>query len=619
MPSGTADIALNVTVEEGQLAKRDGFKEFEDNVAGGSAILFMDVAHFANGDTFVIVKLADAKLYHRQVEPSDAGTWTSFSLVHDASDVGWSYMWADRWFYFDSTKSVRWDGTTAYTAGLAKPSVLPNPIIADGGALEGTYHVYTKVRNTVTGEESIFGEATGAIETRNSDAAAGTGGAIIIDNNAAVANSVKDGSIDGDFDVVVYYRGLANSGLMGTGAGAAFPAYIAYQDIERARGEVTANIAQGDDGLFREQPMLNVGGVPPLSEVGVFNGIYGIYGQTATAGRLSFSLPNLPTMVPDRAVYGNGKLIEPRPWVGNMDSGAAGPMTGIVFGGGATVLFTPTSTWSIGTRGDARLFTKQRHGSKGCAAIGACVSTPAAVHAIGHQSWLVVTADVVVDLALHRFQKTLADIPADQQGKTRMGYYSFKNQVWAAVVKDDQTLAKRILIWDPEGGQGGALTIYEPTNLAGGEGITAIVELTIATETPTMLLATNLGRIIQFPDTANARDETVGYVAIWQGYFGQEGAGSEQVLDGIDVHAGANVGTSTTSNVTLTTRPMRSGQDTQYAAKAQALTDSNNIIPDLSIIADKQWGRMWQVKLSSLANVAAKWSIPGMTFRTKPT
>ena len=117
VPSGSADIALNVTVRDGKLAKRHGFAEWEDNVTGGADVLFLDVVHYADGSAFVIAKLDDGKLYQRR---SSASSFTQLSAGHSTTAVGWSFFWCNRWFYIDSKKTARviWSGS-AFSVKLA--------------------------------------------------------------------------------------------------------------------------------------------------------------------------------------------------------------------------------------------------------------------------------------------------------------------------------------------------------------------------------------------------------------------------------------------------------------------------------------------------------------------
>ena len=62
LESGTARESLNVTVATGELAKRGGFAEWEDDADGSStSIVGMWVAHFKAG-TYVVVKLSTGRL-----------------------------------------------------------------------------------------------------------------------------------------------------------------------------------------------------------------------------------------------------------------------------------------------------------------------------------------------------------------------------------------------------------------------------------------------------------------------------------------------------------------------------------------------------------------------------
>jgi len=621
VPSGSADIALNVTVEDGKLAKRAGFEEWEDAVASTSAVVFLDVAYFANGDIYVIAKLADLKMYHRRVyEPSGGSAATSFTVsrtARDATDVGWSFMWADRWHYGDGAGILRFKAATgssaltAYDAGLATPTFGTTIIAAASGAMEGFYHIYATVRNSLTREESDHSGGSNYIESRLSD---GDGAIAVVSQAGITATVTAQGAYE--YDQVVYYRELANSGFLGIGAGSAFPCYVAYEDyVNATTGSDAPGLTKGDDALFRERRMVNRGGEPPAGAVGCFNGIYGVYGQVDSySGKIYFSIPNYPTMVPKRETY-SGTMIEPHPYIGESNIGCSGPLTGIVYGGGATVLFTPTETWLIESAGGP-LYARRRDEYRGCVTQGACTATPWAVYAMGYRCWLEVSGGALNDIAEGRFRTTLEEIPVAKQSLTRMAYYSHKDQVWAAVVKTGASVAQRILVWDRQsgtpsrtGGPMGALTVYEPANL-GSAGITAMCELRIPDEEPVMLIGTSDGRILKFP--SGSQDDSTGYATSWRGYFATEGAGQEQVLDGIDIHAGDNVA----NNVTLGVRAHRTGSDSP-AQKPQVLAFSNQIIPNSSIAFDRQDARFWQVQFTSTSAVTTAWEIPSMTFKTR--
>jgi len=632
VPSGSADIALNVTVHEGKLAKRYGFAEWEDNVTGAASVIFLDVAYYAVGTTWVIAKLSDGRLYRRQ---STASSFTSFRGGHHPSNVGWSFMWCNRWFYVDTSNTTRaiqsGASFTVKDGGFTTPAFKGDEGVnlcaaAANGGIEGWVYPYAKLRNSVTREESNHTDAgltVGTdvpVETRVS----GVTGALAVGTPSAIATS--GGS--SDIDQIVFYRDIANSSYIGVGAGFSEPNYVAYEDLVFPSNAASAGLTQPDDCLPRDKRMTNSSGPAPLGAVGCFNGVYGIYGMVASNyGKVYFSIPGFPAMVPRRETYGTNTVIEPRPWVGESPIGCKGPVTAIVHGGGVTALFSPTETWLMGAMGDGKLYGRQRDGHRGCVGNGAAVGTPWAVHAMGSRAWMKVSGDGLEDIAENRFRTTLEEIPVAQQSKTRMAYYSHLDQVWASVVKTGATVAQRILVWDRQAGTTnrngepmGALTVYEPANLAVDEGITSMCEYRTGTSEPVMLIGTSAGRILSYPCTTsgheyqdyNANKTWSSYGAQWRGYYGAEQIGSPQHLEGMDIHCGSNVA----GNVTCKVAAKRTGQDSP-TAKSHPLLVDNQIIPNDSIVFDRQDARLWQVEFVSADSVDDGWDIPGLTFKTK--
>ena len=111
LPEGAADKMLNVTLDKGDLKKRSGFAEYEDDVTGSAdGVLNIFVARFANADVYVVCKCDDGKLWQRRVYASAASSFTEIAteVTHNANDRGWFFMWADRLHYFDRAGGSRW-------------------------------------------------------------------------------------------------------------------------------------------------------------------------------------------------------------------------------------------------------------------------------------------------------------------------------------------------------------------------------------------------------------------------------------------------------------------------------------------------------------------------------
>ena len=621
IPSGSADIALNVTVDGGRLQKRSGFAELEDAVSSTTGVIFLDTATFANGDVYIIVKLSNGKLYRRKVYPTDAGSFSQIttSTTHNSGDIGWSFMYADRWHYFDRGGGSRWNpdvnSGTAYKAGLPRPSTGPLPLAAKSGGMEGYYQIYYTYRNSSTREESA---PSGTHSEFSTWASTEYGGALISNSNSIVgANTTYE------WDRIVYYSSFGSTEYLGAGSGYANPTYRAYEAKEVAKAGGTHSLVRGDAALPTDKPLPFAGGEPPGAKVGCFNERYGIYGQvydgtSLVPGVMRFSIPGYPTMVPKRQDY-SGRIVDPNPWVGETLTACKGPMTGIHYGGGTTALFTPTSAYQIGSMSDARLYARKISDSRGCVTEGAAVGTPSGIHSLGVKSWLLITSQSVQDIAQYRFSTTLADIPAASLDKTRAGYYSYADQVWVAVVKSGGTVAKRILVYDAGSGSVignkpiGALVVFEPVGLGTSEGIAAMTELSVPNAEPKMLLGTSTGRILSYPDTT-AQDGPVAsksnYACQWRGYFGQESISRQQRLDSVEVHTGSNAA----NNVSVKARGLRTGS---FAGATQAGENivANNNLQQFKIAFDRQDARMFQLDITSANTVASQWDITDVVYK----
>ena len=517
VPSGTADRAVNVTLYDGDLQRRKGFTELEDDVAADGHehdVLNACIAHFADGDVYIVCKLADGTLRQRKIYPADAGSFTtiSTSINHTGSDRGWFFMWADRLHYFDRIGGSSWNpdvnSGTAYKAGLPRPLVGPIIGAAAGGEKEGRYHVAAVYYNSATDE---FGQLssmqTGGsmpLECRIADNTGGiaisnwkTGDAIPGGGNYTADQTLRDHTeaIKHEWTHVAFFSSMGHTEYIGLGSGVECFSYRLYMDAMLGIGEAgPPGLNKADHVLSIHDIATNAGGEPPLSIFGCYDGEQAIYGgiysgANLVVGEVQYSLVNHPTQVPSNHTYsigGDSKTLVPKPWVGKLMLGTAGKLTDIVAGGGAIVAFTPTSATLLDKGGDGRLWPRLLEGSKGCIATGAAVGGPRGIHAMGNRSWLAIGSGARLDLATKRIEPTLAEIPEARRGFAVAARYGYRDQVWMAVVRPIGLVAQRILIYDESNNE---FTTFDPaclgtrgsysTSQAGGDN-----DLTFTAEAP---------------------------------------------------------------------------------------------------------------------------------------
>ena len=153
-PSGTCLSTLNTVIDgNSTLSGRIGFDVWDNNTGPKGNILNMCVVEFASGTTYVVTKRSDGKLYHWKAydasDGSSASAWTEIqnkwpSNLHNTSDPGFFYFWADRLYYFDRVGGTKWDGTAAsasgggvYRAGIESSVSCTMSNAGSGGAKEG--------------------------------------------------------------------------------------------------------------------------------------------------------------------------------------------------------------------------------------------------------------------------------------------------------------------------------------------------------------------------------------------------------------------------------------------------------------------------------------------------
>lgn len=602
LPSGTADIALNVTTTAGRLQKRAGFGQWEDSVDKGgtpAGIKSMAVARFSNGTTYVVCKLSDGYQWQRATTATDfakiTGGWTA-----DGNDPGWFYMWGDFLHYFCRAGGYIWNPgyATVYKAGLPAPTTALTALATTGGDKAGTYRIRCAYRNSVTEAEGISSAGSSLITCT------------LAANNAIVTtnwSTVKAADSDYLWDQLVVYCSNGTEATVNE-------SFSVYREaiIPIAR---VAEIGLGLPDRVHDARFLNThaGGVPPASRIGCLaensQAIYGLTysGSTVLGDRIAISLAGCPVMVPQENIEGI-RLHSPYPWNGIIRTGLAGNPTAMAYGGGAAVMFTPTSTQVLTQVGDGRRAVRVAHPGKGCAVEMGATGTPGGVYALGYHCMLRVTAGTVTDLAEKRFTTTLAEIPAAYQSVGCSGFYSYRNQVWFAVVKAGGTVAQRILVYDLSEDK---LMAFDPASLVAGEGITAMCELNYSGVDPTMLVGTSTGRILQYPvgvgDVVLA-GTTTHYAANGRFYVAQERAAMDQRLTALHISCGDNVA----NNVTVGVRPMNVGGETRTQAAA-LLTKSNKMESPIEFLTQTN-GRFFQIEFSSTAACTTQWTINNLAL-----
>jgi len=352
-------------------------------------------------------------------------------------------------------------------------------------------------------------------------------------------------------------------------------------------------------------------------------------GVDAAADIIYYSIPFRPTMVPQPVEYQwtndaaavELKTVEPKPWRGQIVSGLDGRCVEMANAGGTVCAFTSTATYRLRSAANGQLYPTLVHGGVGCVGHGAACNAGSEVHAIGYRTWSVITATTWDCISDGRFKSTLQEIPVTEQEHTRMATYAYANQVWAAVVKADETEARRILVWDRDLA-GGSLLMFEPAmfDTDNDEGITWMCELARSGAEPKMLLATSRGRIFQYPAAVARDSQTVDaetayseYAATWTGIFGSERSGYSQKLMAIELHCGANC--SGYLNWALATK--RTADDSPTARTGTVQADNGVVTMEGTITRTD--GRLYELTLSSAAVNSGQWVVEDVTFKIDRT
>lgn len=611
LPSGTADISLNVVRNGSQIEGRAGFDIFYTPDVEGPAesILNLFVAKFADGTIYLVAKRTDGFLYQVQRYPTDAGVWTkiinkqSETGRHSLSDRGWFFMWANRVYYFDSVGGTKWWPTGTYKAGLGMP---PRPGIAraSGGGKEGIYHVYAAMKNALTneiGQVSPPAAATDTFLSATGEEPPQIGGALYITNWSTVKAST-----DYEYDSIIFYCTKGDTEYVALGTGMPVYSQVAYEDTISPVTGSTPGLATPDHVLASRMPFTNAGGEPPASKIGCCNGSRAVYLGLATAGRCEYSLPRWPLAVPRQVTYAGGTNLStfyPRPWEGVLLSGFDGPAMAVGSVGESFIVFTGNSTWRLSPTPEGRLHPTVVNRTIGCLSGGGAVTALSGVHALGNAAWTLTHQQEQVNLAYQNFTPTLVAIPVANRQYTVGGYYSYKRQIWMAVKTATGT---DILIWDEA--LRGLASIFRPANLTTVR-VTAMVEYSTPAQGPIMLLALSDGKILSWPGAAY-NDNGTGYACQWRGYFGQERRDRTEYLIRLDTHMRANA-----SGITIGMTPMMTANEAN-ASEVTKTVAAAALVDQSAVEYARTQGSMYRVSITSVSG-AAGWSIAEMVFHTE--
>ncbi len=594
VPSGTADIALNVTVENGELAKRGSFEEID---ADTGTVLKMWEVVFDGVTPYIIAKKGTTL-----IKSTDYGaTFTALTTeaTHGAGP-GWGYVWGDRFHYVDQAGTSRYNpskhSNVAFKDGLQRPSTAAAVGAAGGGEKEGKYHVYWAMRNSVTREE---GPVVGPSSLVTTTEAGATGGIIINNWNGTLKPATLH--TDYEWDQGVFYCTLGDTEEQGSSEINSLRAYI---DVVTATGATSVGLNKADKILLRKQNFTNSGGLPIPCQFGCYTGSRAIYVKGSTAGKIYFSIPNFPTMVPQEELYiitnEDRTTFDPQPWVGEAISSVNGAITEVIYGGGLAVLLTKDNTYLLRNDGEGKIKAVLMHPSVGSVNTNAACATPYGIHYIGDETWSFLSRDGWKDLAYRRFQSEVRDLNA--LGNVCMAYYGYKNQIWAAA-------GDTILVLDMNASERGELTKFTSEVLGT---ISAMMELTSPIATPVMLVCAN-GKMYKYPGEGSG-DGSVGYVSTWRGYFAGERADASQRLDSVKIFTGVNCA----SLITIGLRAMQSPAETVAQVQRTLGADGSSRWITLGAEMDPVNGHIFQMELTDTVSggTSALWKVHDVIWKT---
>jgi hypothetical protein len=249
------------------------------------------------------------------------------------------------------------------------------------------------------------------------------------------------------------------------------------------------------------------------------------------------------------------------------------------------------------------------HSGVGCVANGAAVGAgPRGIYALSESGLSHITPDGTWQSAsIDWFDSLLATSPTAQLGCARLGYFSARDQLWIAVPKPAETVARRIIVLDR---REQSVVVWEPACLGAGVGIAAMCELSVPGATPVMLIASTTGAVYKYP--SGTSDAGTNFAAQWRGWFGQESATNDQQMRLVLWHNGASV----SGNVTVTFRALRTASDTETGDTVTLGTSSEyDTTGPLELTYRK--GKFFQLDIQSANTVSGQWVINDMAVYIK--
>jgi len=314
-------------------------------------------------------------------------------------------------------------------------------------------------------------------------------------------------------------------------------------------------------------------------------------------------------MIPREVQYKAGtgftfvSQFDPRPYRGQITSDMDSQPVACCYGGGVAAIFTNASTYLTQLDERGRIKPVKIHHGIGAQNDGACVGTTSAVHHIQNSTWGVIGRGSWKDLSRREFEGAVAELSA--KGTVTMGYYSHREQVWAAA-------GDTVLVWDPNSGLNGAMVKW---TIAGAT-ITAMCEVS-GDGTPTMRLGCSDGAIYEWP-TANAYDvhesSSADFAASWVGYVGQETFTRVSRLDTHRVFTRSGC----SGNMTIGTRAMRSPDNPPSQETFTPVGD--NTLTEIKTGTGRTNALFWQIEFSSAAlsiGSAKRWIVTSLVSITE--
>jgi hypothetical protein len=330
-------------------------------------------------------------------------------------------------------------------------------------------------------------------------------------------------------------------------------------------------------------------------------------------------------MVPQRITYQattsggatDMRTITPRPWEGRITSGVEGSPVALTVAGGSIVLYTGTATYRLRSGGNGQLFPVAASRSHGAAGEKAACGMGSVAYALGAECWTLTTEGQFEDLAQGRFRNLLKEVNPSKQYLGVMASHPYRNQVWAAVSKDNSAYAQRIIVWDKQASHAGEVLVWEPAILDADEGITAMRELAYIGGSPVMLIGTSKGRIFFYPHN-EARDWQVAgnsdYTTYHRSHWGQEVSDRPGQIQGVEIQCGANC----QGNVTLRYRAKRSAGDNPTQT-SKPISRSDGLESVGAGMLGKVDCRLIELEFYSSAENTGQWEIHDVSVKIAPT